>query len=89
LPEVDLSSFDAASSTERGVIARDGLTLVALIRRQCNAIDDRLGVSEMNMGECLLAGDLVMLRGAHRLIDRWEAIEADRVLQEAASEVAE
>ena len=77
LPDIDLPDFEAGASVERGVIARDGLTLVSLIRRQCNAIEDRLGVCDAKLGECLLAGDLVMLRGAYRLTDRWEALETE------------
>ena len=67
LPKIDLQSFDAGVSTERGLISRDGLVLVALINRQCDAIEDRVGVCEKSFGECLLAGDLVMLRGARGL----------------------
>lgn len=81
LPDIGLLLFDAETSTDEGHISRDAIVITSLITRQCDAIEDRLNVSEQSFGECLLAGDIVLLRDARGLIERWDLLQAEHAIE--------
>jgi hypothetical protein len=81
LPDIDLRRFDAEASSQNGYIWRDGTVITSLIARQCDSIEDRLNTSEAFVAECVLAGDIVLLRGARGLVERWDLLEARREVE--------